>query len=291
MGGKMCMVTKKCLSLSVENQSNFMERLKKGWQRFNKWQREPVKYVIDEGSTVECLNCGQKYCGNFCPACGQKASVSRLSFHKVWRGAMDVWGLGGSSMLKNMVCLILRPGYLIADYLEGRRQMYFPPFKMLFLFSALLFLIEHFLGADLQSAREAMDDGVIDSMNDIILFIERNRGFVEVGRAFLMACFVWLFFKFSPRMGLINLWESIYIQVWVVNQMVILRILTSLISMDFAHSFGILCIFLPFLCVDYKQLFGFSWWGTLWRTLLVMFFTMIVAYALIVAILIIFYVK
>lgn len=34
-----------------------------------------------------------------------------------------------------------------------------------------------------------------------------------------------------------------------------------------------------------------QWAGTLWRTLLVMFFTMIVAYALIVAILIIFYVK
>ena len=38
--------------------------------------------------------------------------------------------------------LLLRPGYMIRDYLQGMQMAYFPPFKMLFLLTALSLLVE-----------------------------------------------------------------------------------------------------------------------------------------------------
>ena len=45
-------------------------------------------------------------------------------------------------MFRTIRDLILRPGYMIRDYLQGMQMAYFPPFKMFFLLITLALLVQ-----------------------------------------------------------------------------------------------------------------------------------------------------
>lgn len=115
------------------------------WEQFRQWQKSPatVKPISDKRHV--CLNCSHKYVGSYCPRCGQPATVKRLDATTTMRGALDVWGMGSRSLPRAVLHLLFRPGYMIADYLHGHRQPYFPPFKMLFILTAIALLIDHIL--------------------------------------------------------------------------------------------------------------------------------------------------
>ena len=119
-----------------------MTDLKELYARFKEWQRMPhqVKPLVDEEH--DCATCGTHYRGNYCPRCGQSAVVGRYSFKKALLLFLDVWGLGNRSMFRTVRDLLLRPGYMIRDYLRGMQMAYFPPFKMFFLVIALSVLVD-----------------------------------------------------------------------------------------------------------------------------------------------------
>lgn len=91
----------------------------------------------------ECLNCHDHYTGNFCPRCGQSAATSRFSMKVAAENFAEAYGMGERGMFRTILDLILRPGYLILDYLRGRRASYFAPFKMYFLLAAVSLLVTH----------------------------------------------------------------------------------------------------------------------------------------------------
>ena len=113
------------------------------WLRaFYMWQRRP--YEVDPLSEVthECASCHTEFQGNYCPRCGQAAGVGRFSFRKAVLLFLDVWGIGNRSMFRSIRDLMLRPGYMIRDYLRGMQSAYFPPFKMFFLLCTLSILVD-----------------------------------------------------------------------------------------------------------------------------------------------------
>ena len=117
---------------------------RKVWLRaFHIWQIRPHEVAPLSEATHECASCGTVYQGNFCPRCGQSANVGRFSFKKAFLLFLDVWGVGNRGMFRSIRDLVLRPGYMIRDYLRGMQSAYFPPFKMFFLLAALSFVVEH----------------------------------------------------------------------------------------------------------------------------------------------------
>ena len=60
---------------------------------------------------------------------------------------MDIWGLGSRSrsILYSVWQLLLRPGYFISDYISGKRQVSFPPIRMLFILAVAYAIIFHWL--------------------------------------------------------------------------------------------------------------------------------------------------
>ena len=93
------------------------------------------------GEQHTCSTCGTVFVGNYCPRCGQSAKIGRYSFRKAFLLFIDVWGLGNRGMFHTLRDLLLRPGYMIRDYLSGMQMAYFPPFKMFFLLSTLSILV------------------------------------------------------------------------------------------------------------------------------------------------------
>ena len=108
-----------------------MGQLKEKYQRFKQWQKQPYEYHLKSGEVQHCKNCGNDFTGNFCPICSQKADTSRICWRSVHQGVMDIWGLGTRSLLYSVWQLLLRPGHVISDYIDGKRQVSFPPVKML----------------------------------------------------------------------------------------------------------------------------------------------------------------
>lgn len=111
--------------------------LKEKIKNFREWQRRPFVPAPLPDVEHECANCHDHYKGAFCPRCGQSAKIGRYSLKTAFKNFIDVWGLGNRGMFRAIRDLILRPGYMIRDYLGGMQMSYFPPFKMFFLLAAL----------------------------------------------------------------------------------------------------------------------------------------------------------
>ena len=111
------------------------------WRAFRIWQRRPHELAPLKEEQHVCASCGTSFEGNYCPRCGQSAKIGRFSFKKALLLFLDVWGLGNRGMFRSIRDLMLRPGYMIRDYIGGMQTAYFPPFKMFFLVTALFVLV------------------------------------------------------------------------------------------------------------------------------------------------------
>ena len=119
-----------------------MENIKERYKRFKEWEQQPHEVAPLSEDEHVCATCGTRFEGNYCPRCGQSARIGRYSFKKALLLFLDVWGVGNRGMFRSLRDLILRPGYMIRDYLRGMQMAYFPPFKMFFLLFTLSILIQ-----------------------------------------------------------------------------------------------------------------------------------------------------
>ncbi len=96
------------------------------------------------GDSPACLNCGAPLSGQYCGQCGQRASSRLISLYELTRDAFgDMFELD-SRLWRTLIPLLIRPGQLTRDYLEGRRARYMPPFRMYLVLSLIFFIIAFF---------------------------------------------------------------------------------------------------------------------------------------------------
>jgi len=96
------------------------------------------------GDSPNCPNCGAHLTGQYCGQCGQRA-VGR--FISIWQLLRDAFGdllELDSRLWRTMIPLLIRPGLLTKDYLEGRRARYMPPFRMYLVLSLVFFIVAFF---------------------------------------------------------------------------------------------------------------------------------------------------
>lgn len=95
-----------------------------------------------------CVNCGGEVQTPYCPACGQREGVKRLTFRDT---LTDVWnnlaGLDGF-FLRTIKDLSRRPGQVANAYIKGVRIRYFGPVSYFFFMITLLLLWISLLGFD-----------------------------------------------------------------------------------------------------------------------------------------------
>ena len=115
--------------------------LKQKYREFKEWQRRPYQVAPLSQEEHTCTTCGTTFQGNYCPRCGQSGRIGRYSLKAAFLLFLDVWGLGNRGMFRSIRDLLLRPGYMIRDYLGGMQMAYFPPFKMFFLLATLSILV------------------------------------------------------------------------------------------------------------------------------------------------------
>lgn len=266
--------------------------LKQLYQRFRNWQRNPRQYPELGSEMHYCNNCGQEYDGTFCPRCGQKARAGRITWDVVRRGVMDVWGLGGRSLPYSLWQLLWRPGYFISDYINGKWQSSFPPVKMLVLVAVVLYFVGKAIFPEYWDTLIDTDSRSITStgwqyyVDYVSQWVENHPDWMFLLLFSLLILPTWLVFRHSPRNSRHTLPQGFFIQVFLTIEYImwvfIISSLVKLSGIDLGYAEGssgfedmviVSSLFLiPVLVlVNYKQLFGYGWWGNVWRV----FFTMI----------------
>ena len=111
------------------------------------------KRITQPETPQHCLNCGKDFQGAYCPYCGQSHSTRRITWGSFWRTfVMTGIGLQGT-LPRTLLELFYRPGYLIRDYLAGKRQHYINPFRCLLLLAAIFILLGSTpLGGDIKAS-------------------------------------------------------------------------------------------------------------------------------------------
>ena len=145
-----------------------LEKLKTKYRQFKAWQKQPYQVAPMSHESHQCATCGTRFEGNYCPRCGQSASVGIYSFKKAFLLFLDVWGLGNRGMFRTIRDLLLRPGYMIRDYLQGMQMAYFPPFKMFFLLIALSLLVSSGFNIKGENRLEQSQELIMSGFDDAI---------------------------------------------------------------------------------------------------------------------------
>ena len=91
-----------------------------------------------------CLNCGTELRGQYCGTCGQRARGRLISLWELLQDAFgDLFEID-SRLWRTLIPLLVRPGRLTRDYLEGKRARYMPPFRMYLVLSVVFFVVAFF---------------------------------------------------------------------------------------------------------------------------------------------------
>src|SRR5210317_289236 len=91
-----------------------------------------------------CLNCGTELRGQYCGSCGQRARGRLISLWELLQDAFGDLFEVDSRLWRTLIPLLIRPGKLTLDYLEGRRARYMPPFRMYLVLSVIFFVVAFF---------------------------------------------------------------------------------------------------------------------------------------------------
>lgn len=95
--------------------------------------------------TRSCLNCSREIAGNFCPDCGQKANMHRITFghfvaHDLLHGMFHL----ERGIVFTLKDALVRPGKAALDYISGKRIAYYNVFYLSLILIGLAIVLYHF---------------------------------------------------------------------------------------------------------------------------------------------------
>ncbi len=179
----------------------------------------------------------------------------------------------------------MRPGYLIRDYISGMQMAYFPPFKLLFLLTALLLIVDSGVNLKGENYLASYHEKTVNIDNaytekskkkettrlaqwsrtaDMALvkvrgFRENNPAFFWLSLLFIFSLPLYLFFRKSPDIPDLRYSELLIALVYTWGMQDIYETVLTFFGVykdnvsDVAY---LLCI------IPLKQLSGFKWWRT-----------------------------
>ena len=262
-----------------------MVKLKEKYRQFRAWQQQPYQVAPLKEESHECATCGTHFEGNYCPRCGMSSTLGRYSAKKAFLLFLDVWGLGNRGMFRSIRDLVLRPGYMIRDYLQGMQMAYFPPFKMFFLLTALSLIVASGLNIKGENRFDVVYKSFTEGMNDsfkpddegqrtevsqqvsedtqelsskVYYWTIKHMSLVSMVMLLLFSGPLYLLFRKSPAYPGIKFSEFFVAMVYTTNMLSVYSIVFNFFSINpmFETASYVLAV------IPIKQLSGYSYWRT-----------------------------
>lgn len=88
-----------------------------------------------------CPNCNKPLSGKFCSNCGQSVIDYHRPFVTIFRDVIGDLASFDNRLLKTLIPMLFRPGFLVKEFMAGRRMKYMPPFKLYLFVTFVAFLL------------------------------------------------------------------------------------------------------------------------------------------------------
>src|SRR5688572_5734016 len=105
---------------------------------------------------IPCKSCGEPIDKNYCPACGQRASVKRIAVRQLILDIPHAIFHLHSGFLYTVKQLFVSPGQAIREYLDGRRKPYFHPIAYLAILLLLNYVVMKITGLHFYDEQELL---------------------------------------------------------------------------------------------------------------------------------------
>ncbi len=291
------------ISAKCKNKTLKHSKLARWWQRVRKKAQQVRTYTHDR---YEELHRKQKYYDADASEEQEKSQQpERITMLTVVRILLAE--LGEKEYWRTLWHLIWRPGYVIADYLNGKRRKFLRPFQLLIGTTLLLGLVVFIVPAE-KTSQESFEkryeqqleqedmpqeakDFVRKTLHSYDAYRHWNDEHMAVGlliRSIWVIFFTWLLFRKSPRKAwscqstepaskeypTYNFAEILTAQIFIVAQLQMVNVVWVLLTGWFVPTLDFHPYAFPnsiagvIVFIDYQQLFGRKWYSTLWRTLL-----------------------
>ncbi len=274
---------------------------------FSIWQKTPHQVAPMTETWHTCQSCAMEFQGNFCPRCGQAASVGRFSFKKTFMLFLDIWGVGNRGMFRSLRDLMLRPGYMIRDYISGCQSAYFPPFKMFFILATFSVLLSNGFSLDLNMNEERQEmreqstkvvtekdeevkskiaNYVVVTGKTVVALQKKNPALFAFFLLLILSAPLYLFLRHSPAIPDMRYSEHVVALVYTSNMYSCYELLAGIMPFEFLSSLIKLVAVIMFF-VALSQLTGYSKRRLLWYFTLTFLLFLFVFIALITVIVLI----
>ncbi len=92
---------------------------------------------------IDCLNCGFPFSGHevFCPECGQKNKGKKITLSNFLSEIFKGFTSWDTKFWRTLFPLLIAPGKVSRDYIEGKRARYTNPFRFYITTSIIFFLL------------------------------------------------------------------------------------------------------------------------------------------------------
>ena len=246
------------------------------------WQKTPHPVAPMSETWHTCQSCALEFQGNFCPRCGQSASVGRFSIKKAFLLFLDIWGIGNRGMFHSIRDLMLRPGYMIRDYISGCQSAYIPPYKMFFILATFSLLLTNgfnfILDEEKLEVQEHAEKSLVEmkdhvkskitqyvliSSKAVLAFQKKNPALFGFFLLLFISAPLYLFLRHCPALPDLRYSEHVVALVYTSNMYSCYQLLAGVMPFEFLSTF-LEIVALIMIFVALSQLTGYSKKRLLW---------------------------
>tara|TARA_R100001132_G_C3259393_1_gene83966 strand:+ start:259 stop:1002 length:744 start_codon:yes stop_codon:yes gene_type:complete len=101
-----------------------------------------------KSETTYCKNCEAIVSEQYCPNCGQRTNVDKVTFKETFQDLVDNIFSVNAPFFITLKLLFVNPGRLFREYLRGRRKTYYKPVSFFILITLVYLLVRALIDYD-----------------------------------------------------------------------------------------------------------------------------------------------
>lgn len=128
-----------------------------------------------------CKNCDQHFEGKFCNNCGQTANTHRLSMHFILHELQHSLFHVDHGILYTMQQLLIRPGHMIREFMEGKRVRHFKPMMLVVVLATVYGLLFHYFMEDVFDIDPIHSkDGLVSAYQKMLTWVTGHLAYASL---------------------------------------------------------------------------------------------------------------
>lgn len=197
---------------------------------------------------MTCKNCEFEVSHDYCPNCGQKSSVGKITFSETFQDIISSMFSLDAPLWMTIKTLLLNPGKLFRDFLSGKRKTYYRPVAFFILTTIIFVIVKALLNYDPMENIALVKNGSQDFglFNKAGVFMAKNINNIIFTFVFSIALMIKMFFYRSYTFA-----EYLAISFYVVGFYVIITTVSMFILQYFGSNYKMLPFAVMFLYVMY----------------------------------------